>query len=55
MKRPGHGLGPDPHLHFALVQVALTSPGVAVKIARIDVDAKAFVNELVAALIILLL
>ena len=34
MKRPGHGLGTDPHLYFALVQVELTLRGVAVKIAR---------------------
>ena len=51
MKRPGHGLGTDPHLYFALVQVELTLQGVAVKIARTDVDAKTFVNELVAAFI----
>ena len=45
-----HGLGSDPHLYFALVQVELTLQGVAVKIARTDVDAKAFVDEFVAVL-----
>ena len=50
MKRPGHGLRTAPHLYFALAQVELTLQGVKVKIARTDVDAKTFVNELVAAL-----